>query len=79
MNQFEQNHLILQQSIDQAIEKKKKLIYLRSLTNEKLYRTRFSKNNRRWAMFVDETHNESAALFDCRVCLWNKQNYLMWI
>jgi hypothetical protein len=47
MNQFEQNHLILQQSIDQAIEKKKKLIYLRSLTNEKLYRTRFSKNNRR--------------------------------
>jgi len=24
MNQFEQNHLILQQSIDQAIEKKQK-------------------------------------------------------
>jgi len=59
-HRFERNHRIHRRLKDQAENerRRRRRIMMRSFSNE-YQRTRFSKNNRRCAMFVDETQRES--------------------
>lgn len=76
-NQVVQSHQIRRQSID-LTRIEDMLCEGMDIGKWEEY-TRFSKNNRRWAILVEDTHNESVSLFDCRVCLEEMKNWSVWM